>query len=185
MTPPDYHVAIEEGDWESSDQLAETDEEAESSDQPKESDGDEEPDKDEESDEDADSSDPLEESAVDDWESSDQLSQIPNDDQIPSVAPPEYSSIQMADNFVAGSSYELQGNIGQVQRERDLESGQRMPTKDSESYWTRFCRDITIEKAINFAKFTLAGVFGLGIAIVLGILLYDVIVYLIKNRTRT
>jgi hypothetical protein len=179
MPPPDYHVAVEEGDWESSDQLAETDEEAEPSDQLKESDGDE------ESDEDAESSDPLEESADDDWEPSDQLPQIPNDNQIPSVAPPEYSSIQMADNFASGSSYELQGNIGQVQRERDLESGQRMPVKAHESYWTRFWRDITIEKAVIFAKFTLAGVFGLGIAIVLGILLYDVIVYLIKNRTRT
>ncbi|KFY00875.1 hypothetical protein O988_03053 [Pseudogymnoascus sp. VKM F-3808] len=173
MPPPDYHVAIEEGNWESSDQLAETDEDAESSDQLKESEGDE------ESDEDAGFSDRLEESAGDDWESSDQLSQIPNDDQIPSVAPPEYSSIQMADNFVAGSSYELQGSIGQIQRERDLESGQRMPLKAHESYWTRFWRDITIEKAVNFAKFTLAGIFGLGIAIILGILFYDVIVDLI------
>jgi hypothetical protein len=153
-------LATVEQDWESSDQLmATTDEGAESSDQ-------------------------LAETSNDDSESSGQLLETPNEDLEPTTAPPEYSSVQTAADIESGSSYELRGNMVRRQREVDLESGWSMFTKPRENWIHKIGRVLTLENICKSFGIIILFVVALSLANMLGILLWNGIVMMIKSRQR-
>ncbi|OBT61704.1 hypothetical protein VE03_09416 [Pseudogymnoascus sp. 23342-1-I1] len=161
-------------DWESSDQLAETtDEGAESSDQLAETQSD-----------DFESSSKLSETQNDDSESYNQLSETPDEDLEPTTAPPKYSSVQTIADIETGSSYELQENMVQRLRETDLESGRVELTKPRGNWTHKVGRMFTLENICIGIMKVVGGAFVLSFVFIIGILMWDLIVYVINKRQR-
>lgn len=164
---------MEDG-WESSNQKGgTTDEGAESSNQLMET-----------TDEGAESSDQLAETPDDDWESSEQLSETPSEDLESATAPPKYSSVQTVANIETGNSYELQGNMVQGQHNTNLESGQRRPVKPREDWTHKVGRMLTADKICCGIGIMVLVAIGISAAFIGSVLLWDVVAYVIKHRTR-
>ena len=160
MSSSNWHPATAEEGWESSDQLTET------------------------TDEGAESSGQLAETSNDDWESSDRLSETPNEDLESTTTPPKYTSVQTAADIGTGSSYELRGNMVQGQRETDLESGQRMPTKPRENWTRKVGRVLTFDNVGCGVGIVVGVAVAVSVAIIGAVLLWDLVALVIKHRTR-
>lgn len=166
-----WHPATVDEDTRSSDLLMEKpDKDAESSDQLMET-----------TDEDAESSDQLAQTQSDDGVSSDQISDTSDEDLEPTIAPPRYSSVQTVADIETGSSYELRGNMMQRLRVIDLESGRSEPTKPGKNWTHKVGRMLTLENVFWGVGILVGGAVGVTLAIVLGIALWNVIVFMIKN----
>lgn len=135
-------------------------------------------------DEGAESPDQPAETSNDDSQSSGQLSETLNEDLEPTTAPPEYSYVQTVAEIETGSSYELRGNMVRRQREIDLESGWSMFKKPRENWIHKIGRVLTLENICKSFGIIILFVVALSLAIMLGMLLWNGIVMMIKSRQR-
>lgn len=136
--------------------------------------------------------------AEEDWESCG--SETTNKTTTP---PPKYSSLQMVDNAGTGSNDALRREILQEQREIDVENGLTQPVVPPSSWYEEICNRISVKKHYNRIPFkqildcitpenifkffgTLLLCFAGLTAIVVGaVLAWDLIVYVVVNRTKS
>lgn len=133
----------------------------------------------------------------DDWESC--PSETTNNSATP---PPKYSSLHVADNIGARSDNTLRREILQEQRDMDLEYGDVRPLNPPLSWYEEICNRLSVKKPFNripvrqiynyitpenicrsFGAFMLC--VGCLTAIVVGaVLAWDLIIYVVVNRTK-
>lgn len=111
----------------------------------------------------------------------------------PTTPPPKYSSFQMADNIGTGSSSTLQQENPQSECQIDLENGHLQSATPGLSWFGRICNRIPVKNICshitpkNIAKWigiAILGFLGLSAVVVGVVLVWDLVVYVVINRSR-
>ena len=116
--------------------------------------------------------------------------------------PPKYSSLNVADNIGAGSNSTFRQEYLQDQRNMDLETGHIQPANTPLGWYTQVCNRIPVRKFFNnipikqicsymtlenifrFVGLIILCLFGLTAIVVGAVLAWDLVIYVVVNRTR-